>query len=254
MRNVIEHIAKVLKLTTYDARLRLRTSLPRSIAFEPTYEQAVELARRLHCDRMFTILYKEANLPPHEPFAAFRMGRAGDGFIFEDKRGQRRTIERSQAAFVVFGRVTTTGVKSELHLTSATYGMQGASIPMRLEKVDKRLSEQSLSIVFFDRDPAVPPVRIISTTFDFQCLGRHIGQSDNVNGLKLMEIVEATWPDVPTDRRLMETKVGETMVPHNRRKCPDVEYAASVMLYWEHLARTHASRFYNAAFAAESQS
>lgn len=248
-RAVLEHIASVLGMSSYDAKLRLRSSFPKSAAFCADYGEALELARRL-CDSSFTsILYEGSNLPAVLPFDAFRMGRTPDGFIFENKREERRTLSATDTAFVVFGRKTTSSMQSEIQMTNRTYGMHGASPMISIQHVRRRHSEHSLFIVLFPKTPTEPPIRIVSDVFDFRCLGHDIGPSDNVNGLKLMQVFEAGLPDVVIDRRLMGENVTEASIPHNRRRSPDVEFAAATLLYWDQLAHRYDRRFFNAAMA-----
>lgn len=251
-RTGLERIARSLGLTEYDTRLRLKSSIPRTIAFRDSCEALVTIAGQIHDCGLTLVIYNEARLPAAPPFPAFRMGRTPDGFIFEDRQGDRRTLAFANLAFVVIGRRMTTTSQSDYELKMGAYGADGSRMAVRLQQVTRRQKSASIFITFLERDSDDPPVRIVSESFDFQCLGRRMGQSDNVSAKRLIAMVGAQLGDVPTDTRMLESQVGETMVPHNRAQSPDVEHAASILFYWEYLANRRRDRLYNAVAADAS--
>ena len=247
-RIVIEHVARTVDLTSYDSRLRLRSVLPRSVAFRSAAEHALAVARRIQCPDLIRIVYREADLPPRSPFAAFRMGRTADGFIFEDRHEERISIGRSDIHLVVLGQKTSTSIESGIEYSDQYFedGREYSRSHMMVNQVRRRRKRRATFISFFRRNPNAAPIRILTDVFDFRCLGRHRGHSDHDNSRKLLDMIDAAIVGLPADRRLMDTSIGPTTIPHNPRTSPDVEHAAAYLVYWEFLARQHPDGLFDA--------
>ncbi|HPF40405.1 MAG TPA: hypothetical protein P5081_15780 [Phycisphaerae bacterium] len=237
-RGVIEHVAGVTGLPAYDARLKLRSFAPRSIAFRQNAAEALDLAERLTFPDLRRVVFCERDLPPVAPFAAFRMGRIAQGFVFEDKRGNRRTLRHTEVALVVIGRKTTQQTATSIEYSACNYepGPRGSRSPVTVSQVRRRSKRHARLVTFFPADDSVAPIRIVTDVFDFSCLGRHRGHSDHENSLKLAEMIDAAIEGLDADRRLLETSIEATTIPHNHRTFADDEHAASCLVYWDRLA------------------
>lgn len=247
-RTTIELVSGTLGLTVYDARLRLLSAFPRSIAFRRDSAQAMDLAQRLYCPELSRIVYRESDVPPQQLFAAFRMGRTLDGFIFEDRQGERTTVPRNDISRVVIGMKTTTSTESSIEYSDCNYqyGAEGARSPMMFNQVRRRRRRHAMFFTFFSHVPNARPIRIVTDVFDFRCLGRQRGLSDHANARRLFDMIDAAIVDIPADRRLLDTGVSPTSVPHNPRLAVDVEHAASFLVYWDCLARKHPDGLFDA--------
>ena len=246
-RQVIHHVASAVGLSPYDVRLRLNSKLPRSVAFRSDRDEAVALARRVVARDVVVVVYRESAFPLVSPFNAFRMGRTPDGLVFEDRSGARRPLDRSDMEFVVFGKKTSISTETNLEYAESSIVLhERTHVSPPLKVVKKRNKAMSTFIVFFPRDRDLMPIRIVTNNFDFQCLGRDIGMSDLVSAGRLVTIIEEVTHRIPSDRRLMETDVVESMIAHNRRASPDPEYAASALLLLEHLAIQGGEGFHEA--------
>ncbi|MCB9853021.1 MAG: hypothetical protein H6819_07990 [Phycisphaerales bacterium] len=247
-RAVIEHVSKAIGLSSYDARLRLLSVFPRSLAFRSDAAGAMELAQQLQHADLARIVYREADLPPKPPFSAFRLGRIDDGLIFEDKRGEQVSMSRTEISLVVMGTKTTATMESSIEYSECNYrhGPRGSRSPITVNQVRRRRHQHATFITFFRHESAAQPVRIVTDVFDFLCLGRQRGLSDGSNALKLIEMIDAAMVGVATDRRLLEAPIRAAAIPHNRRTSPDVEHAVSYLIRWEYLARRHSDMIFNA--------
>ncbi|MCA9256502.1 MAG: hypothetical protein KDA33_12730 [Phycisphaerales bacterium] len=246
LRGVIEHVARATGLTVYDARLKLRSLAPRSIAFRPGAAEALDLAQRLEFPDIIRIVFRETDLPPVAPFAAFRMGRTADGFVFEDKRGHRRSIGRADVALVVVGQKTTSETATSIEYSACNYepGPRGSRSPVTVNQVRRRSKRHARFVTFFPLDDSAAPIRIVTDVFDFSCLGRHRGLSDHENAIKLSDMIDAAIAGLEVDRRLLETTIEASTLPHNHRTFADDEHAASCLIHWERLAAQTPNRLY----------
>ncbi len=232
-----KQLADALGISTYDVRVRLKTPMPRSLSIFVSQAEAEQAAKSIRGDDLIVIAYREAQLPPQQPFAAFRMGRTEAGFIFEDRRKQRVNLEFDDIDLLVIGYRGDINEKTELQARQPIYTHHGARTAYKVDVKTTRQRDVTMFAAFFPTRPEQNAVHVVADHFDFSCLGKQKGSSDMINQRKLCEIIERALADKPIDRRLLEHRVYPDMVPHNRRAAPDAAFAAAQLIYWEQVAR-----------------
>jgi len=247
-----KQLADALSISTYDVRIRLKTPMPRSLSIFASQAEVEQAANAIRGDDLIVITYREAQLPPQQPFAAFRMGRTQTGFIFEDRRKQRIKLTFDEIGMLVIGYRGDINEKTELQARPPTYITHGARTGYKVDVKTTRQRDVTMFAAFFPMKPDQTPVHVVADHFDFSCLGKQKGSSDMINQRKLCEIIERALTETPIDRRLLEHRVYPDMVPHNRRACPDAAFAAAQMIYWEQVARQQSGYLNACAMSAKT--
>lgn len=137
---------------------------------------------------------------------------------------------------VVFGRKMHVRTESRLEYSEVNPVHERTRLSPGVNVVNTRRKNWSTFVTFFACNPEAHPIRIVAEDFDFQCLGRAIGMSDLVSGQRLVSWIDDVTKGVPSDRRLMETGVVESTIPHKHANSSDPEHAVSVILHLEHRA------------------
>lgn len=233
----VKQIADCLGISAYDVRMRIKTPVLRSMSIFQDEAAAHDAASQVHSGDLTTIVYRELELPAAAPFAAFRMGRQSDGFIFEDRKGQRLSRSFAEIALFVVGLRSDINQESSLEDTTTYQELHGRRYSYRVDVVKKRQRALTMFVAFFPVDANAPTIHLVADQFDFSCLGKQKGGSDMINQRKVVELVERALVDTPVDKRLLEHRVYPDIVPHNRRCAPDAAFAAAQLIRWEHDAK-----------------
>lgn len=235
-----EAVAEAIGITVYDAQLRLRGGLPRSLLCCQSIQEAEAKAAAINKLGLATIVYEQDDLPLAEPVSAIRIGRTRIGLRIKS-RDAAVDVPMPEIALLVHGKSMLTRETKELRPPMIIFPSDVArNMTLALSggmHVSKHQTTDRHFLMLFRRNPQAPAIRIDQEGFNYTCLGKNRGRT-RLESLQLLGLaLRKMLPGVPFDECLLRGQSGNRGEAfYNRQLAADSSTANATLIYWRMLA------------------